>query len=353
MPPKTALRSNRQPARVKADADPIARVPTLSYATDLGSMYHGRVEEALKLKKIAALRGKVDLVFTSPPFPLVTKKKYGNETGEAYLKWLEGMAVMLSDMLSPTGSIVLEIGNAWEKNSPTMSTLPLEALLAFKRAAKLHLCQHVICHNPARLPSPAAWVTINKIRLKDTYTHVWWMSKVERPKADSGQVLVPYSKEMQALLKRQSYNAGKRPSGHDVSPTGFLTDRGGAISANVLDFAGDADRVPPSLLKFAGTGWDTAYRAFCETNGVEAHPARMQMDLAAFFIKFLTAEGDLVMDPFAGSNTTGSAAETLKRQWISVEAESRYVIGSKGRFTTFFGDPSLPTTAAAITGKRK
>jgi DNA modification methylase len=338
MPGKAALKTDRQPMRAKNDVDPIPCVPTLAYESDLGSMYHGRVEEALRQKKIDAMRGKVDLIFTSPPFPLVTKKKYGNETGDAYLKWLEGMAVMLSEMVSPTGSIVLELGNAWEKNSPTMSTLPLEALLAFKRAAKLHLCQHIICHNPARLPGPAAWVTVDKIRLKDTYTHVWWMSKVERPKADNSKVLVPYSKEMQALLKRQSYNAGKRPSGHHVSPAGFLTDRGGAISANVLDFPREADRIPPSLLKFAGTGWDTAYRAYCEAKKVEAHPARMQMDLAVFFIYFLTDEGDLVMDPFAGSNTTGSAAETLKRRWISIEAENRYVIGSKGRFTAFFKD---------------
>ena len=324
----------------------------LAYSTNLGSMFRGRIEDALKLRRIRSLRGKVDLIFTSPPFPLVTKKKYGNETGEAYLKWLESMAVILTDMLSPTGSIVLEVGNAWEKNSPTMSTLPLEALLAFKRVAGLHLCQHVICHNPARLPSPAAWVTINKIRLKDTYTHVWWMSKVERPKANSGNVLTPYSKEMKALLGRQTYNAGKRPSGHKVSATGFLTDHGGAISGNVLDFAGDPDRIPSSLQKFAGTGWDTAYREYCKAHEVEAHPARMQMDLAAFFIKFLTDEGDLVLDPFAGSNTTGSAAETLQRRWISVEAEDRYVVGSKGRFGAFFGETS-PAVTHAATGKTK
>lgn len=334
------LVSNRQAELDNSDQEQIAHMPTIAYSTDLGSMYHGRLEEAVTQKKIRSLKGRIDLIFTSPPFPLVTKKKYGNETGSAYLKWLEGMAIILSDMLSPTGSIVLELGNAWEKNSPTMSTLPLEALLAFKRAANLFLCQHIICHNPARLPGPAAWVTIDKIRLKDTYTHVWWMSKVERPKADNSKVLVPYSKDMQALLKRRSYNAGRRPSGHKVSESGFLTDRGGAISANVLDLTGEVDRFPPSLLKFAGTGWDTTYRQYCKSQNVETHPARMQIELAAFFINFLTDEGDLVMDPFAGSNTTGSAAETLGRRWISVEAEERYVKGSKGRFGAFFNIPA-------------
>lgn len=316
---------------------PVRMPPRVAYSTDNGSMYHGFIEDALKWSDVRQQRGKVNLIFTSPPFPLVTKKKYGNETGEAYLQWLTSLAEPLTEMLAPNGSIVMEVGNAWEKGSPTMSTLPLESLLAFKRAGNLHLCQHVICHNPARLPSPAAWVTIQRLRLKDTYTHVWWMSKTEYPKADTRRVLTPYSKEMLKLLARQSYNSGKRPSGHKISETGFMTNQGGAIPANVLDFDGSEDRTPHSLLKFAGTGWDTKYRDHCKSEGVEAHPARMQVSLAAFFISYLTDAGDLVFDPFAGSNTTGAASEQLGRRWLSIEAEERYVVGSKGRFTDFFG----------------
>ena len=58
----------------------------------------------------------------------------------------------------------------------------------------------------------------------------------------------------------------------------------------------------------------------------------MQMGLASFFIEFLTKPGDLVLDPFGGSNTTGYTAECLKRRWISVEARMEYGLGSKGRF---------------------
>ena len=316
---------------------PIEKIGTrVAYSTMLGTMIHGTIEDVLKRPDVRAKKGKVNLIFTSPPFPLVTKKKYGNETGDAYLEWLTSLAKPLTDMLAPDGSIVMEVGNAWEKGVPTMSTLPLESLLAFKKAGNLHLCQHVICHNPARLPSPAAWVTIKKIRLKDTYTHIWWMSKTEYPKADTKKVLTPYSKEMKSLLKKQAYNAGQRPSGHKISEKGFLTDQGGAIAGNVLDMDGEPDRVPHALQKFSGTGWDTTYRDYCKEMAVEAHPARMQMDLASFFVKYLTNEGDLVLDPFAGSNTTGAVSEELGRRWLSVEAEERYVIGSKGRFSKFF-----------------
>lgn len=302
----------------------------LAYKTKLGRLFQGRIEDALEADVIRGLRGKINLIVTSPPFPLVRKKRYGNETGEAYLKWLESLAKRLADLLAADGSIVIEIGNAWEEGSPIMSTLPLEALLAFKRAGGLHLCQHVICHNPARLPSPAAWVNVKRARLKDSFTHVWWMSKSEFPKADNRRVLNPYSKDMKKLLKTQKYNAGVRPSGHVISETGFLTDHGGAIGPNVVDLTGV--HYPEALLKFTGTKWDVQYRAYCKALDLPAHPARMQSSLSAFFIQFLTDEKDLVFDPFAGSNTTGAVAEELARRWIGVEAERAYVQGSRGRF---------------------
>jgi hypothetical protein len=126
-----------------------------AYKTSNGKMFQGRIEDALEAEQFKQLKGKVNLIVTSPPFPLVCKKRYGNENGEVYLKWLESLASPLADLLTEDGSIVIEIGNAWEAGAPIMSTLPLEALFAFKKAARLNLCQHVICHNPARLPSPA------------------------------------------------------------------------------------------------------------------------------------------------------------------------------------------------------
>lgn len=305
----------------------------LAYRTDKGEMLVGRIEDALDSSRLKSLRGKVNLLFTSPPFPLVHKKRYGNESGDKYLSWLESLAPRFSELLAPDGSIVIELGNAWEKGLPLMSTLPLEALLAFKKAARLNLCQHVICHNPARLPSPAVWVNVRRIRLKDSYTHVWWMSPVENPKANNRRVLTPYSENMKSLLRSGKYNAGRRPSGHVISKTGFLVDHGGSISSNVIEM--NSEKLPGSLLKFSGAAWDSHYRSYCKARSLPAHPARMQVDLALFFLQFLTDEDDLILDPFSGSNTTGCAAEALGRRWISIEANRDYAEGSKGRFAQF------------------
>lgn len=318
--------------QIAAADDQSPRTPvSIGYHTDFGTMLLGTIETALESEELSQARGKVDLIFTSPPFPLVRKKRYGNKTGEEYLKWLELLAPKLVEMLSPAGSIVLELGHAWEEGRPTMSTLSIEALLAFKRSAELHLCQQFVCHNPARLPGPAQWTNVERIRVKDAFTHVWWMAKSERPKANNRNVLTPYGAEMQNLLRTKKYNAGRRPSGHVIREKTFLANNGGAIAPNVLNFE-SPDQVPESLLEFSNTAWNADYIEYCKAHELEAHPARMQPGLVAFFTAFLTDKNDLVMDPFAGSNTTGAVAQQLERRWIGVEADEGYLKGSRGRF---------------------
>jgi len=312
-----------------------ATIPKLSmsaprkpvYRTGLGAMYCGKSEDLLARTPLAKSKKKVQLVFTSPPFPLNRKKKYGNLQGQQYVEWMASFAPLLAEYLTPTGSIVIEIGNAWVDGSPTMSTLPIEALLAFKNAAGLHLCQEFICFNPARLPSPAQWVNVERCRVKDSFTRVWWLSPTERPKADNRQVVQEYSDSMKKLLKSGRYNAGRRPSEHQIGVKSFLTDNGGAISPNVLieGFIGD-------LLTVSNTKANDPYQLRCRETGQTPHPARMPLQLPEFFVKFLTDRDDLVLDPFGGSNTTGLAAERLHRRWISIEANSDYADGSIARF---------------------
>lgn len=289
-----------------------------AYRTRLGRMYIGETERLLGAPGLRRMRGSVQLLLTSPPFPLNRRKAYGNLTGDSYLNWLCSYAKPFADLLADDGSIVIEVGNSWDRGQPTMSTLGLRALLAFMDKADLHLCQQFVCHNPARLPSPIQWVNIERVRAKDSFTHVWWMAKNPRPKANNRSVLQPYGDRMTKLLQRGSYNSGKRPSEHGIGESSFLTNNGGAIPSNVLTFS--------------NTHSNDDYQAFCRANRIVPHPARMAMGVAEFFIKFATDEGDLVMDPFAGSNTTGAAAERLKRRWVSIEANPEYVHGSRGRF---------------------
>jgi hypothetical protein len=305
-----------------------------NYQTTFGKMFQGLSEQVLASASLRRLRGKIQLLFTSPPFALNRKKRYGNTSQGEYIDWLSNYAPTFRDLLTPDGSIVLELGNAWVPGQPTMSTLAMKALLAFQERADLHLCQEFICYNPARLPSPAQWVTVERIRVKDSFTRVWWMSPTPRPKADNRRVLTKYSESMRNLLARGTYNPGRRPSEHQIGQTSFLPDHGGAIPPNVLVAPDEVGALGPlfEVLSIANTRANDPYQAYCRENGLEMHPARMPERLVEFFVEFLTVPGDRVLDPFAGSNTTGSVAERLGRKWISIEANPTYVLGSRARF---------------------
>lgn len=309
--PKTS-REGKNGGKLVSNKLPVA------YSTPRGLMVSGYAEEILTSSAARKYRGKVQLILTSPPFPLNRKKKYGNKLGDAYVAWLSTFAPLFRDFLTPTGSIALEMGNAWEPGQPTMATLALRALLAFLDGGRFYLCQQFVCYNPARLPSPAQWVNVERIRLKDAYTHIWWMSPTQRPDADNRRVLKPYSPAMRNLLRRQKYNAGHRPSEHHIGATSFLRDNDGAIPSNVFSFSNTSAQDP--------------YQRYCREKHILPHPARMPLGLAEFFIRFLTRPRNLVLDPFAGSNVTGAAAERLKRRWLAIEASEDYIQGSKGRF---------------------
>jgi site-specific DNA-methyltransferase (cytosine-N4-specific) len=184
------------------------------------------------------------------------------------------------------------------------------------------LAQDFYWFNPAKFPSPAEWVTVRRIRVKDAVDPVWWLCKDPegKTKADNTKVLWNYSKSMIDLFKRAKYNAGTRPSGYEVSPTSFLNQHDGAI--------------PPNLLPISNTESNGPYLRNCRKYKIEVNPARFPSALPEFFINFLTDKGDVVLDPFAGSNTTGFASERLKRKWLAFEIYEEYLRGSKFRFFT-------------------
>ena len=288
------------------------------YRTQKGVLYRGLSEEILQSKWFKPLAHSVNLIFTSPPFPLKKKKSYGNLNGNAYIEWLASFASVFDELLTEDGSIVIELGNSWVSRLPAMSIESLEALLELKRRGNFYLCQEFIWHNPATLPSPVQWVNVERIRVKNSFSRLWWLSKTPRPKADNRSILQEYSPSMKKILKNKKYNSGKRPSGHNIGEKSFLKDNGGSIPSNVIYMANSRSSDP--------------YLKYCKEHNIKYHPARMPVDLAKFFISFLTDENDIVVDPFAGSNITGLAAESMGRRWRSVEKDEMYAVASKARF---------------------
>ena len=258
----------------------------------------------------------INLILTSPPFALTRKKEYGNKSAEEYVEWFLEFARQFKRLLKDDGSLVIDLGGAYLPGYPVRSIYQFELLVRLCKELGFFLAQEFYHYNPSRLPTPAEWVTVRRIRVKDSVNVVWWLSVTEHPKANNRNVLKPYSESMKQLLKR-GYKPKMRPSGHNISDK-FQKDNKGAI--------------PPNLLELANTRSNSAYLRRCKQAGIKPHPARFPIEFPKFFIDFLTDENDIVLDPFAGSNTTGQAAENLKRRWLAFENSEEYVRGSLYRF---------------------
>lgn len=259
----------------------------------------------------------VDLILTSPPFALLRKKNYGNETQDEYVTWFKEFGKEFHRILKPTGSLVIDIGGSWIPGQPTRSLYHFELLIMLCRELNFHLAQEFYWWNPSKLPTPAEWVTVRRIRVKDAVNSVYWLAKTPWPKASNRRVLAPYSKSMKELL-RNGYRAKRRPSGHDISEK-FQKDNDGAI--------------PPNLMAVPNTESNSYYMRYCRENGFQPHPARFPARLPEYFIRMLTDVDDLVFDPLAGSCVTGEVSERLQRRWLCCEIEEEYILGALGRFS--------------------
>lgn len=286
-------------------------LPKPYYRTRFGAAYLGDAKVLME----GMPSDSVDLIVTSPPFALRRKKEYGNVDAAIYVDWFRPFGKEFYRILRPRGSLVIDIGGSWNEGEPTRSLYQYELLIDLAKQG-FKLCQEFFWYNPARLPSPAEWVNVRRIRVKDAVDPIWWLAKSPFPKADNKKILKKYSESMVQLLAN-GYKPGLRPSGHDISDK-FKHDRGGAI--------------PPNLLTIANTESNSWYLRACANARLKPHPARFPARLPEFFIKFLTESGALVLDPFGGSNVTGEVAEGMERRWLCFELVEKYLQGSRFRF---------------------
>jgi len=336
------------------------------YTTSHGAAYQGDSRELLD----DFPENSINLIVTSPPFALQKKKEYGNKDLDDYNEWFLDFAEKVERILTENGSFVVDIGGGWEKGKPIRSLYHFDLLTQLAGDdSPFNLAQDFYWYNPAKLPTPAQWVTIERIRVKDAVNHVWWLSKGERPKADNTKILKEYS-DSQKTLMEEGYRDKKRPSGHNISDKFDDPKEDGAIRPNlwnevtdsqyppdILELLDQSD-VPPKLLsvaeregvleelaevvlsdyfddnvlEFANTASNTHYLKACKELDVDPHPARFPRDLPSLFIQFLTEPDDYVLDIFAGSNMTGRVAQDMDRQWMAFEYQEKYLETSKLRF---------------------
>lgn len=225
-----------------------------AYSTALGGLFHTNALDVLA--KLPA--GSVDLVMTSPPFALTRQKEYGNEPVERYLEWFLPFTREIKRVLKDTGSFVLDIGGAWLPGAPVRSTYHFEVAIKLVQDG-FRLAQDFYWYNPSRLPSPAEWVTVRRVRVKDAVNMVWWFSKTDHPHADT-----------------------RRAANWVIDTTGESMERG--PSGNVP--AGEGGAIPANMLTIPNAATDLRYMRACEELGVKPPPFASPTSWCAFLSSF-------------------------------------------------------------------
>lgn len=324
------------------------------YRTPQGTAYVG---DSLQGMREQLADESVSLFMTSPPFALQKAKEYGNKPEDEYIAWFREFALVMWDKLREDGSLVIDLGGAWRRGRPVRSLYQFKLLIELCEELGdkcFSLAQDCYWHNPSKMPLPAQWVNVERSRIKDSVNVIWWLSKTDRPKADNRRVLRPYSADMERLLERGRYNHGIRPSGSRVGETSWKVRHGGAIPPSALehDFpeaaaTEDLQLLADNFLRHGGSESNSRYhhaiKALQERyrddpdlkRKMRKHPARFPTQVPSFFIRLLTDEDDLVVDPFAGSNVTGHAAEDLRRRWAAFELDRAYLEPSIARFASY------------------
>ncbi len=176
-----------------------------TFETDFGEMYEG---DALNVMRGLIAKGRrAKLIMTSPPFALLRKKAYGNEDADHYINWFMKFSDLYKEILEPDGSLVIDIGGSWLRGLPVRSTYHFELLLRLCRSG-FYLAQEFYHYNPSRLPTPAEWVTIRRLRVKDAVNTVWWLVRDPFTHVNNRRVLRPYSDR--ALVHGSSLSASDR-----------------------------------------------------------------------------------------------------------------------------------------------
>lgn len=200
------------------------------YRTDKGMCITGDSLSLLKDLK----DNSVNLVVTSPPYPLLRQKSYGNVEQEEYISWLCQFGELVHSKLTEDGSFVIDLGASYNRGSPTYSLYQFRVLIKMCDEIGFHLAQPFYWHNTSALPSPIEWVNKRKLRAKNSVNTVWWLSKTEWPKADIKNVLGPYSDRMKHLIanpddfvKKRGLNARRAMSwgnrrGQKITAAPFL-----------------------------------------------------------------------------------------------------------------------------------
>lgn len=245
----------------------------------------------------------VDLFFTSPPY--ADARAYSRIHPDRYVDWFLPFASTMLDITNDTGSLVLNIKNRVANRG------------AIKGQRHPYVYQLVLALQEMgwRWIETYIWVKTNAVpgrfgpRTKDSFEYVYHFARGSKPHFDLDAVRVPYKADDAEISRRKLDSLGRRNTkagfGRDRTKTYLL---GGADPGNVVSVA----------------------QTYNQHRGV-AHTAAMPEGLAEFFVRAMSPDGGVVIDPFAGGGTTVVVARRLGRQAGGFEIHEEFVREARRR----------------------
>jgi site-specific DNA-methyltransferase (adenine-specific) len=274
-------------------------------------------------KALTRFRGRADLIVTSPPYADARKRHYDSIDPDEYAAWFATFHEPLAAALKPTGSLVINIKD--KVVDGVRHRYVWETIRSLERLGWYSIDDY-LWHKPNAMPG--FWPT----RLRDAWEYCFHLSRSKRPYVDFDAVKRPIGDWATSRLAKLGQNDTTRQNSANASGFG----------RNISRWASRKTVLPDNVLSLPLVG----------TN--KGHPAVFPVELPAFFIRLLSPQDGLVIDPFAGSGTTAVAAIQERRSCVLIDNNKLYCRQAEERLRSECGlVVPLATRATSKRNKRR
>jgi len=229
-----------------------------------------------------------DLIVTSPPYADRRKNTYGGIHPDKYVKWFLPRSEEFFRVLKPTGTFILNIKE--KAINGERHTYVIDLIKELRDQGWLWT-EEFVWHK--KNTYPGKWPN----RFRDAWERCLQFNKQKKFSMYQEAVMIPVGDWAKKRLAKLSETDKTR----DVSAVGS------GFGKNVSNWIGREKVYPTNVLHLATE---------CSN---KRHSAVFPVALPAWFINLFTLEGDLVLDPFAGSGTTAVACEKLNRNYVMID----------------------------------
>jgi DNA modification methylase len=295
-------------------------VMALGFSTKLGVAVWGSCKDVF-----GSQTDSIAVCITSPPYALAQPRAYGNPTQDEWVDFVCACLEPIVKRLLPGGSIAVNLSNdVFEPGLPSRSLYREEFVIAMRKRLGMFKMDEIVWSNPSKPPGPIQWASKRRMQLNTGYEPVLvFCNDPMLSFADNRRVLQPHSDRHKKLMARGGEARSR------VNSDGAYRINAGAYGSET------AGRIPKNVLSFGHSCADQRrLRRMARDAGLPVHGASMPLSLAMFLVQYLSRPGDLVVDPFGGTQTTAKACEELGRLWKTSEMVAEYIWNGRFRFAS-------------------